>query len=120
MSNIYGKGPKGKATKLHAAIIRSRGDCESCGFTNNLQCAHIISRKYSWTRTALDNAFCLCASCHRHFTDNPVDFGRFTISKIGEEVYQSLLDRRNSIAKFNWDDEVERLIVIATEQGIQC
>jgi len=120
MSNIYGKGAKGKATKLHALIIRSRSSCECCSRTNNLQCAHIISRKYSWTRTALDNAFCLCASCHRHFTDNPVDFGRFTIAQIGEEAYQSLLDRRNSIDKFNWDDEVERLLAIAKDQGIEC
>ena len=120
MSNIYGKGPKGKATKLHAGIVRSRSSCESCDSTDHLQCAHIISRKYSWTRTALDNAFCLCARCHRHFTDNPVEFGQFTIERIGEPNYQSLLDRRNSIDKFDWDEEVERLLVIAKERGIPC
>ena len=120
MSNIYGKGPKGKATKLHAAIVRSRADCESCGSSHHLQCAHIISRKYSWTRTALDNAFCLCGRCHRHFTDNPIEFGPFTLGKIGEANYQSLLDRRNSIAKFDWDEEVIRLLAIAKEQGIAC
>ena len=118
MSNIYGKGSKGKATKLHAAIVRSRAGCESCGSSDHLQCAHIISRKYSWTRTDLENAFCLCARCHRHFTDNPIEFGQFTIARIGEETYQNLLDRRNSIDKFDWDDEVERLLAIARALGL--
>jgi len=118
MSNIYGKGAKGKATKLHALIVRSRGRCEGCGSRHVLQCAHIISRKYSWTRTNLDNAFCLCASCHRYYTDNPVEFGTFTIDKIGEEKYDELRQRRLSIDKFDWDEEANRLNVIAKEKGL--
>lgn len=118
MSNIYGKGAKGKATKLHAQLVRSRGSCENCESIQNLQCAHIISRKYSWTRTALDNAYCLCASCHRYFTANPIEFAQFTIAKIGEEKYQELFHRRNSIEKFDWDAEVTRLTLIAAERGI--
>lgn len=118
MSNIYGKGTKGKATKLHAQIIRDHGFCEKCGSNNNLQCAHIISRKYSWTRTSLDNAFCLCASCHRHYTDNPVEFGEFTIDMIGEDKYHELVVLRETIMKFDWDAEAERLYAIAKERGI--
>ena len=118
MSNIYGTGPKGKATKLHAQIIRDHGFCERCGSSNNLQCAHIISRKYSWTRTSLDNAFCLCASCHRHYTDNPVEFGVFTIDMIGETKYQELVDLRETIMKFDWDAEAKRLYAVAKERGI--
>ena len=118
MSNIYGKGAKGKATKLHAAIVRDHASCQSCGSTSNLQCAHIISRKYSRTRTDLDNAFCLCASCHAHFTDHPVDFGQFTIDQIGESNYDLLLEKRRSIVKMDWDVEAARLAEIAKGRGL--
>ena len=53
MADIYGKGAKGRATRLHALITRDFGKCMNCGTTNALQCAHIISRKYSQTRTDL-------------------------------------------------------------------
>ena len=118
MTNIYGKGAKGKATRLHALITRSFGRCMKCGNAHALQCAHIISRKYARTRTDLDNAFCLCASCHMYFTDNPVEFGQFTIDQIGEENYTHLLRERQSIAKVDWDIEAKRLEVIAIERGL--
>ena len=118
MSNIYGKGPKGKATRLHALITRAHGECMKCGNTHALQCAHIISRMYSWTRTDLDNAFCLCASCHMYFTDNPVDFGQFTIDQIGDDNYTALLRKRQSTDKFDWDVEATRLETIARERGL--
>ena len=82
MADIYGKGAKGRATRLHALITRDFGKCMNCGNSHALQCAHIISRKYGNTRTDLENAFCLCASYHMRFTDNPVEFGKFTIDQI--------------------------------------
>ena len=118
MSNIYGKGAKGKATKLHAAIVRDHASCQSCGSTNSLQCAHIISRKYSHTRTDLGNAFCLCASCHAYFTDHPVDFGQFTIDQIGDDNYTALLRKRQPTDKMDWDVEAKRLEEIARDRGI--
>ncbi len=118
MANIYGKGAKGKATKLHALITRSKGECEKCGSTHALQCAHIISRKYGRTRTHLENAFCLCASCHMRFTDNPVEFGEFTIEMIGEDKYYELVHERNSIVKMDWEEEAARLHGIAKERGL--
>ena len=118
MSNIYGKGPKSKATRLHALITRAYGKCLRCENTHALQCAHIISRKYAQTRTDLDNSFCLCASCHMYFTDNPVEFGQFTIDQIGEENYTDLLRKRQVIAKMDWDVEVVRLTEIAEERGL--
>ena len=118
MADIYGKGPKGKATRLHALITRSHGKCMHCGNTNALQCAHIISRKYGQTRTDLDNAFCLCASCHMTFTDNPVEFGKFTIEQIGEENYYALYRKRECIDKMDWETEAKRLREIAKEMGL--
>jgi predicted restriction endonuclease len=118
VSNIYGKGAKGKATKLHALIVRAHGSCLKCGTDQTLQCAHIISRKYSWTRTDLDNAFCLCASCHAYFTDHPVDFGQFTIDQIGDDNYTALLRKRQSTDKVDWDVEAKRLEEIARDRGL--
>ena len=118
MPNIYGTGDKGKATRLHALIIRDFGQCMKCNNDHALQCAHIISRKYSQTRTDLSNAFCLCASCHMYFTDNPVEFGLFTIDQIGESNYDLLLEKRRSTAKVDWAAEAERLAEIAKERGL--
>jgi hypothetical protein len=118
MTNIYGKGDRGKATRLHAMIVRGFGSCQRCGSTHALQCAHIISRKYGNTRTDLNNAFCLCASCHMYFTDNPVDFGTFTINEIGEDAYGVLLERRQLTSKVDWKKEAMRLNGIARERGL--
>ena len=118
MADIYGKGAKGRATRLHALITRDFGKCMKCNSTHALQCAHIISRKYSQTRTDLNNAFCLCASCHMYFTDNRVDFGKFTIDQIGEENYYALLRKREVIDKMDWEEEAKRLKDIAKEMGL--
>jgi len=112
MTVSYGRGPKGVATRLHAQLVRARGRCEYCDSTANLQCAHIISRRYSRTRTDLANAFCLCAKCHAHFTDHPVDFGVFAVSKIGRDAYDDLYRRAHGDGKVDWDAEVERLRAI--------
>jgi hypothetical protein len=57
----------------------------------------------------LENAFCLCASCHRIFTDNPVDFSKFVLEKIGDAGYAELLAERNRIDKVDWEEEACRL-----------
>lgn len=109
MGDMYGKGKKGKATKLHAAIIRDIGMCERCGGDNFIQCAHIISRRFVATRTDLRNAFCLCAACHRYFTDHPVDFGRFVKERIGDKLYDKLNKMAHAGQKANddfWEDRI--------------
>lgn len=112
MSDIYGKGHKGKATKLHSLVVRTVGICERCGGVDNLQCAHIVSRRYNHTRTDLRNAFCLCAKCHLHFTYHPVEFGRFVEERIGKELYDELYKQAQSNDKLPsgfWEDRVEFL-----------
>jgi hypothetical protein len=53
-----------------------------------------------------------------YFTDNPVDFGQFTIDQIGDDNYTALLRKRQSIDKFDWDVEATRLETIARERGL--
>jgi len=112
MSVSYGKGDKGKATKLHAEIIRSTGYCENC-FREppqvQLQCAHIQGRKASATRTQLRNAFCLCAGCHRIFTDKPLNFSRFITGTWAQEYREELIRLSNTMTKMDWTEELVRL-----------
>lgn len=109
------KGAKKKADDLFSKIIRSRGYCEGCGSTKNLQTAHIISRRYSATRTNLDNAFCACAACHRYWTDHPVEFAVFVQAALGDSRYQALYMTSQSRVKVDWDAEVERLKPLLAE-----
>lgn len=108
----YGKGAKGKAGHLHSKIIRSIGICEHCGGNNALQCAHILSRRYTATYTDLRNAFCLCASCHHYFTDHPVDFGKFVEKTWAHKWYQNIVLRAHAGKKATqafWLERIEFL-----------
>lgn len=107
--SIYGKGDKGKCDKLFSQIVRSAGKCQRCGSADNLQTAHIISRKYSATRTDLRNAWCLCARCHRRFTDWPREHSHYITETIGSEVYDELRIKAETVTKMNWSDELARL-----------
>ncbi len=120
MSDMYGKGDKGKATKLHSVIIRSLGGCESCGFECGcsdrfkhnvcpMQAAHIEGRKANATRTLLINAFCLCASCHGRYTDKPLTFSRFVTTTWAQEYRNELLRMSNTMTKVNWKDRLAEL-----------
>tara|TARA_B100000378_G_C17748447_1_gene308646 strand:+ start:52 stop:219 length:168 start_codon:yes stop_codon:yes gene_type:complete len=53
-----------------------------------------------------------------YFTDNPVEFGQFTIDQIGEENYTDLLRKRQLTSKVDWAVEVERLTEVAKERGL--
>jgi hypothetical protein len=53
-----------------------------------------------------------------YFTDNPVDFGQFTIDQIGDENYTALLRKRQSTDKVDWDVEAKRLEEIARDRGL--
>lgn len=125
MAVSYGKGDRGKATRIHSNITRAvAGSCQHCGKTKEdgiqLQTAHIISRQYANTRTELDNAFCLCAACHRYFTNLPVAFGRFVYANLGEKRYNELEALALSGAKVNWKKRVEELQAVAEELGLDA
>lgn len=112
------KGDKAKADVLFSKIIRSTGRCLRCGSTENLQCAHIISRKYSATRTDLRNAYCLCAKDHFYFTNWPREFSRFVTEHTGSELYDELKLKAETVTKVKWDTELERLKEVASRVGL--
>lgn len=110
MSVSYGKGDRGRATRLHGEVVRSRGECQNCGSTHYIQTAHIISRVYSATRTDERNALCLCARCHRYFSVWPLEFYKF-IRDLGLlEEYEEMRARAELKHPVDWAAEVERLL----------
>lgn len=103
------KTAKNAADRLFSQRVRTKGRCERCGTTDTLQCAHWISRRYAWTRTHPWNAFCLCARCHRWFTDHPTEFSDWALDKRGRAAYRVLLERSQRRDKFPWLLEERRL-----------
>ncbi len=84
---------KRKATTLHSMVVRARAGyrCERCGTVDGqLQCAHIVSRRYTATRVDPFNAWCLCAACHRRLTEHPDEHVQFAYATRGEIGYQSI------------------------------
>lgn len=120
MSNIYGPGDKGKATKLHSLIVRSRGKCERCGESDysKLEAAHIISRTYSATRTDEKNAWALCHKCHARLTKWPREHSHFITETIGSEAYDEMRRRAETVTKKDWTAELARLKERAKELGL--
>lgn len=122
MAVAYGKNDVGKATRLHSLLVRSRGRCEKCGSTQNLQCAHIIKRRFSAVRTDETNAWCLCASCHFRLETHPDEHVAFAFQTIGPDAFHSLKERALAgppmSSKLFWRSEVERLQARCDELGL--
>jgi 5-methylcytosine-specific restriction endonuclease McrA len=109
MTVARAKGAKARADKFFSLIVRSKGACENCGLTTNLQCAHIRSRRFSNTRCELVNAFCLCAACHRKFTDEPLLFASFVHEKRTPSEIAWLQGKSHDIAKVDWEHVASHL-----------
>lgn len=118
MSSIYGKGLKGKATKLHSLVVRSRGACERCGDQNpaRLQAAHIIPRRYSVTRCDPEAAWCLCAGCHLRTTEHADEHMALVEQTIGLDRFWELKAAAEAGVKANdayWQSWIDRLTEVA-------
>lgn len=98
-----------QADSLFAAAVRAIGYCEHCGSPDNLQCAHVISRRYLSIRTDFRNAVCLCRKCHWYFTPRPIEWEIWIRGFITDQVYDELRERALSMVKVDWKLEVERL-----------
>lgn len=116
--SLYGKGTKGKATRLHSLVVRARGRCERCGRAENLQAAHIVPRRYNATRTDETNAWALCAGCHLRTTEWASEHMALVERTIGLERFEELRLRAEAGVKANeafWQAEVERLTRLLEE-----
>ena len=55
------------------------------------------------------NAYCLCASCHRFWHENPTESGDWARKKMGEAAYAELRQKAESVKKWT-DKEGEELL----------
>lgn len=81
------------ADALFGAAVRAAGSCARCGSRVNLQCAHVISRRYRAVRWRLENAVCLCARCHIYFSHRPLEWEVWVKERNGARQYESLKRR---------------------------
>lgn len=89
-----------KLDKLFSQYIRNRDKrCLRCGKKENLQCAHIFSRRHFNTRWDEENAVTLCYACHLHWAHKePVEFTEF-VKKILGNKFKNLELRHNLVVK---------------------
>lgn len=107
---------KAACDALASKITRSIGYCLHCGTTTGLTCSHIIKRKYSATRTDLDNLQSLCFSCHWRFENFPREFSHWITESIGSDKYEELRHKAESFkGSFDWYEERQRLKKIVKE-----
>lgn len=101
---------KAKCDKLWSEIIRSKGYCEICGTTVNLNAHHIISRHNKVLRWDLQNGICLCVSCHKFSThsvhNDPLGFMEW-FRKNYHKDYWYLRRRKNKNAFYTISDYEE-------------
>ncbi len=114
MTVASAKGAKAKADRLFSRLIRSRGRCERCNESPGpYDTAHIIGRRFSWTRTDERNAWCLCKKCHWTVDNYSVEHVDLVRRTLGLEVYAELRAKSEQVgAKFDWPAEVERLTAL--------
>ena len=86
--------------------------CQKCGkSTGQLECSHIFSRRHIGIRWDADNAKLLCGVCHRDYHSNPVESAEWLKGIIGENKYNRLRIKANTVAKLkSWDkDEIRKI-----------
>lgn len=96
------------------AYIVAPGRCERCGTSSGpFECAHIIRRRYSWTRSDERNAWCLCRPCHEMVDTHFTDFQSLIEDTIGWELFVELEEKSKRRDKFDWALELNRWKALA-------
>jgi hypothetical protein len=83
-------GVRQRLDRLFGEAVRARGQCERCGSTTNLQCAHVVHRRYEPVRWSQENALCLCSKCHYWGHAFPLDWEDFVVGVMGPDGFDAL------------------------------
>lgn len=87
-----------------------RGVCENCNKTKEhvqLQGAHIFGTgAFGRIGADLRNGMCLCAMCHRYYTDNPWEFAQFIAGSWAAQYIDSLQRLSQERGKVDWEDRM--------------
>lgn len=97
------------ADALFSKLVRSRGACQMCTKTNNLQCAHIISRRNLHLRYDFRNALALCAGCHLLWHHEPL-WAVAWLQGLFPKNYEYLMKEKDVIEdNFDYEAVIKRL-----------
>jgi len=112
----YPKGIDGSLDRAFSGLIREAAnyECQHCHKnyrhdTRSMHCAHIHSRKHRATRWHTDGAICLCASCHRRFTDFPLEWADFVRRYYGKDNADDISRLAHTIRKYTSAEKGEML-----------
>ena len=72
-------------------------ECQNCGSVENLQCCHILTRKFGSTRTDPNNAVCLCGTCHANFTQDEFLWADWCIDRWGRAYVDQIRHKARNI-----------------------
>ena len=106
-------------------VVRARGACERCGAGDQLECAHIIRRRYVGDPDGIvlrhneDNAWCLCSSCHRTVDTDAMAFADLVARTIGGDKYAEFMEvrgaRHRQWRESDWVKERARLLALVKQ-----
>lgn len=75
-----------------------------------LDCAHIVSRRYSPTRVDFDNAVALCREHHAYFGERRFEWENWVIGRIGYAEWEALVTKAHDLSiRPDWNAEAARL-----------
>lgn len=136
------RGAKSTCDRYFSQIVRMRGACQRCGSTRDLQCAHIVRRRFvgippeplpDGSPVSDDtprgfplrhnglNAWSLCAPCHQTVDTDPVAFAELVAITPGFDVYEQLLAAKNAPHRpwreADWIFERKRLRLLLNTLG---
>lgn len=108
---------KNAATALASKLCRHKaGACIACGETEKLQACHVISRRYSHTRTIQANLVAGCASCHQYWGADPATFVVDLVENVFNGSYKDFKRRSKHLrhvasnrAALDWAAERDRV-----------
>ena len=105
-----------EADAAFSKLVKWRDDftCQRCESMEYPQCAHLVSRSYKSIRTELQNAVCLCRSCHMYFTHHPLEWEVWCDEKWLGRLDQ-LKKRALLMERVVWKEERDRLVALVKE-----
>jgi len=100
-----------KAFSIHIKW-KDKHECQKCGRTDlqgvSAQCSHVVPRRYRITRWDVDNALCLCPTCHRWWHSEPCESGAWFEEKWPER-HARLMEQKRITVKWSLDELEEML-----------
>ena len=86
------KHARKEADRLFSLYIRKRdGKCQAlCQLPYDLQCAHLISRRYMAVRWMPENAVALCTFHHKKWTEDPLGWDVWCLERLGGAAWDGL------------------------------